>query len=376
MGIKLEIINKIILFFFKKILKKNKNIKNEVINYLKEESFDELKKVVENKENERVQEELNKEKKIDFANVKPGDVVLAKWLHPGEKEEDNIHLYRPFFVVGRSKKNLNGIYCTTKLRKSNEFFSLVFSGSKKTTYLDCSKIIQLSIDDFDCKAKFAVHSDDAKKVIKKMLNYRQCYNQIDFKTFFKKITFSSIVLCNNKFYKISGITEDGYKAYPLYKINGYNNISKYVNIFGKKYIIKEDEKAVLKPADITVITDEVDYHVYEEEAKMKQKRNSDKTGDKLVKKYRYGDVLSIKNTKNKIIYVTESNKKIYYVTHDDIDLFKGIQRIDKNCVNAYYDHLSSEEIKRLSQKLNKVFEMGNDDFTYVDLDKIISSKKK
>lgn len=368
----MRIINKIIISLFKKIIKKNKFIKDELINYLNNEYFDELKKVVKTKENEIKKQEFHDEEKIiNFNNVKSGDVVVAKLLNPGDKEEENAHLYRPFFIVGRSKKKLHGLYCTTKKKNGNEYFPLCFCGSDKTTYLNCSRIISVSIDEFIHPSKYKVKSNDARNIIKKMLHYKHNYNEIDFKAFFNKITFNSIVLYDNNLYKISGIEKNGYKAYPLSLSKGYNNISEHVIILGKKYVINESKEVILKPDKITLISDELDLHTYEEESKIKQKRDANKVGDKKVKSYRYGDVLSIKNSKNKIIYITESNKKVYYVTYSDIDFFKGISRINKSDVIACYDHLSDEEKEKLTNNINRAFESKKGDFTYLDLDKII-----
>lgn len=295
-------------------------------------------------------EKTNEEKQQKFMGIKAGDVVIAKYPDSG-KNKNNVYLYQPFFIVGRSAKYLHAIYCTTKTRHNKGYYPISFDGSNKITYLDCTKIINLSIDEFKWPSKYKVCPCDAKKVIKKMLNYSQIYNQIDFKEFFNEIKIGNIVLCDNKFYVISGFSENGYEARLLRKKR--NNESKSTVIFGKKYVIAEGEKHVLKSDKIMVITDDIVFRLYD------------------VKSYQYADVLSIKGSKNKIIYITKSNKKIYYVTYDDIDFFRGISRIDKTNVITKYSRLSDYEIEKLTKKISMFLGLEKERFTDKNLNELI-----
>ncbi len=347
-----------------------------MINYLNDKYFDELSKAVNDKKDEIDKKNFGSEKKkYDFCKVKPGDVIIAKSLNPGEKEEDNIHLYRPFFVVGKTKRKIQGIYCTTKKYTSDEYLPLTFINASKVTYLDCSRIRQIHFDDFKMISKYKINTDEAKKIINKIINYTHNYNQIDFNSFFKKITFNSIVLYGKELYKISGVTKNGYEAHPLKQI--YNNgASKYINIFGKKYEVDEEEKMVLNPDKIIVITDEPVFSKNEESEEVKKNKSLFESGDKNVENYQYGDILSINCSKSKIIYLAESKKYVYYVSMDDIDFFRGISRIDKNNVVAYYDHLKDEEKNKLAVKIDKFISLNNDNLACKNFQKIKSFSTK
>ena len=70
-------------------------------------------------------------------------------------------------------------------------------------------------------------------------------------------------------------------------------------------------------------------------------------------KYKFGDVLSLRNSKNKIIYLTSFNKQIYYITDEQLELYTGMRFVHESEINGFYRKLSDKEFSRLINVLNK-----------------------
>ena len=85
-----------------------------------------------------------------------------------------------------------------------------------------------------------------------------------------------------------------------------------------------------------------------EETKKENKEDSKK---EYHKKYKFGDILSLKDSKEKVIYVSEYNDKLYYLNMSNLDFFTGISRRNLNDVQDKYNIISEEDKKRLLKKI-------------------------
>ena len=91
-----------------------------------------------------------------------------------------------------------------------------------------------------------------------------------------------------------------------------------------------------------------------------EKENKEEAKKEQHKKYKFGDILSLKKSKEKIIYVSEYNDKLYYLTMSNLELFTGISRRNLNDIQDKYGFISEQDKKRLLMKIEIMLNSKSD----------------
>lgn len=135
--------------------------------------------------------------------------------------------------------------------------------------------------------------------------------------------------------------------------------SYWLNYIPGKVIPKYDRKITFSDGDIHERKQEVGKH-----RNNTSKKNPDKS--KNISKHRFGEVLSLYGTKEKLIYICKRGRFIYTCHMDSDDMFTGMKRITKENIVGKHDELDDEQKKKLLLRLERALE----------LDKYIPQKAK
>lgn len=341
------------------VLKRNPEIKDNVINNFKgNQNIDvELKN-----DNIVIDEHM-----LKFNNVKAGDIIISK-TKDWHGKFDLKHFYRPYFIVGRTNEELYGLYCTSsdKVKNDKRFYHYYNNMEKKeeakVSHVDCRCFFVLN----SCHFKGIACTLDIKsrrKIIEKVINNSNANEDIiDFNSFKIEPKINSVVKYNGEFYFIYDKFDND--KFCSVRLKENTKTDKGLMIFNKGYGLDKTGKEVIDK-------DNIDYVIYEQTNEFSKSVHKLKTNviSKEVKndrieieendeknnedKYKFGDVLSLRNSKNKIIYLTSFNKQIYYITDEQLELYTGMRFVHESEINGFYRKLSDKEFSRLINVLNK-----------------------
>ena len=343
----LNFLTKIII----KLLKKYPKLEENIVLY-----FDEKNMVSENEEASNVisQDKINK-----FKSVKAGDIVIAKT--PNYKGSDDSHLYRPFFIVGRSRRKLHGLYGTTSTNAMGKegYYHFYDKSRDKVSHYDCSKIYVLDINDFKNKL-FSLDKTKCRKILDLLVKNCNFSNMVDFNEFEFEPKVGNVIISDKKYYILYGLNEN--KDFMAYELIKNENSKRYIKINNCKYTLNYSNRKIINQNDIdcVILDDANNYLRFLKENKPSKEKTKATYKEQ---NYNFADVLSLKNSKDKIIYLTRKNNLIYYVTEEQLELFTGIKYIDINMVSGFYRKLSDEEINKIINVLNKP--LNNNHLNYV-----------
>lgn len=386
----MKILGKLII----KILKKYPSLKNEIFEELKEEkaveekdtvienipkpitenndikitSFD-LEKIITDINNilnyKKVDEEINeKQDEVKaFDSINPRAIIIAET--PDYVGDDLSHLIRPFLVVGKDSKYLYAIKETTvdKYDNNKKYYKYYNPVRDIYSYLKCDEIFKINKDQFK-KVAYYMDFNEYKEVLEKIITHCDNFEKVDFKSFKYSLRRGSIIIKNNESYVLMD-DEKNTDEHKIAKLVKDENSEIYINYKGSKHVVDVDNIFKLKASDkdYTIIGDVPSKFVG-------RIRNTD------ISDYEIGDVLSLKNSKEKIIYLTQIDKMIYYVNFDQLDFFTGISKIEKDRICGHYRKLNSGEIKRLISKIEKPLSNDNSVVYYAAKDNILNSISK
>lgn len=347
------------------VLKRNTEIKDNIISNICED--------IKNNKIEEI-DLKNEERIINFKNVKAGDVIISK-TKDWHGKIDISHYFRPYFIVGRTEDRLYGLYCTSSDKANNDInFFHFFNKSDikkegRVSHVDCKKICVLDINHFKDKA-FTTDILTRRKILEKLIQVTDGYESyVDFSYFGFNPGVNSVVKYNGNFYYLYDKLENNKFNAALLKESG--RIDKGIIIFNKGYVLDKTKKEVIDKEDIEYVIYEKTHDFKKSIHKLKtdvispkidtekniievtEKETLETNDSYNEEKYKFGDVLSLRNSRNKIIYLTTFNKQIYYITDEQLELYTGMRFAHESEINGFYRKLSDKEFSRLINVLNK-----------------------
>ena len=336
-----------------KLMNKYPKLKEEITNYIKLDIENNKENIMqhslEKTDDTKNIDHISQEKIMAFKSVRPGDLVIAKT--PYFKSDDESHLYRPFFIVGRSKKKLYGLYGSTSPNtlKQDYYYHYFDKVSGKVSNFNCKKIYILDKEGFKNNASSL--DDSAGRKIVELLASNAIINtdMIDFNAFGFEPKIGSVVLFKNEFYLLYNCTNDG--SFYAYKLVCNPKHNDGIRISNTGYMINVRESIIINKNEMDCVI--LENACTKSQIKTIEGRKGVKRKDYSNNKYNFGDVLSLKNSKEKIIYLNKENDKLYYITEDQLDFFTGIKKISVQNVNSFYRKLSNEELSRVFSVLDK-----------------------
>lgn len=148
---------------------------------------------------------------------------------------------------------------------------------------------------------------------------------------------------------------------------------RYYNNFGKKYRKVRnfvDGKMYFVKCDEVIELDKNDFYIYEcnllyEDIKrIRKKVYSYEKKKRKEKKYNFGEVLSLKDSKEKVIFAFYVDENAYTCDLESLTFFCGLSKILPEQIYGLYDTLSIDDKECLIEKLNKYIKSNK----YVDED--------
>lgn len=412
-----KILSKLIIFLFNK----NPKIKEDILRYiakdeLLKEELDSTKKIV--KEEEKVLSEKEKQKRLEeFLKVEKGDVIYAKVPDNFYKNAEKDKLVRPWVVISKQEDKLIVVARSTSKRNMElkDLDCMIFVKKEDDVIGDSDYVI-------NCERYYVIDEDKfiynkgktSSKIIEEIIRKQKVYNAraLTIKKLNFKIKENDIIEYKDEKYFVYSINKSELCCYKLNKTvnnkkfsygvlgDNYNLEPTYIYIFDNSYELTNNmsllsmENEELKKL---VKRDLFDYNEvpklfyfnrskqakYEKSLVVKEeKENKEDTKKEQYKKYKFGDILSLKNSKEKVIYVSEYNDKLYYLTMSNLDFFTGISRRNLNDIQDKYGFINEQDKKRLLMKIEVMLNSKSDtlanDVVYCanDVVKTIGSKYK
>lgn len=386
----MKILGKLII----KILKKYPSLKNEIFEELKEEkaieekdtviesipkpitenddikitSFD-LEKMIIDINNILNYKNIDEERKEKQDEVKAFDSINARAIiiaeTPNYVGDDLSHLIRPFLVVGKDSEYLYAIRETTVDKYSNnkKYYKYYNPARDVYSYLKCDEIFKINKDQFK-RVAYYMDFNEYKEILQKIVACCENFEKVDFTSFKYSLRRGSIIIKNDEPYVLMD-DEKNTDEHKIAKLVKNENSEIYIYYKGSKHVVDVDNIFKLKSSDkdYTIIGDVPSKFIG-------RIRNTD------ISDYEIGDVLSLKNSKEKIIYLTQIDKMIYYIGFDQLDFFTGISKIEENRICDRYRKLNSNEIERLISKIEKPLSNDNSVIYYAAKDNILNSISK
>lgn len=294
--------------------------------------------------------------------VNPKDYIIAKAI------DDEIEKTKHFLVVGKDENFLYAIRMTPKNQSQNNNYRKCNNKFRNMQfYYRWNTIFKIGKDEFIGK-RDEVSDIIYREVISTMAKKCKSYDNIDFSSAKFLLKEGIIILKDGNLYLVINETKDINK-YKIAKLEEGMNHGVSVRIKGSKYGICFDETMEIDSTDndFVVIS------------------NFPILIKKITKKvnkicYEFGDVLSLKNSNEKVIYLTQINGIVYYACFDQLELFTGICKVNKNRIEGFYRKLSDYELNNIALKLeralpNDVYHIYSDDAKNSILDAVKSIKK-
>lgn len=73
--------------------------------------------------------------------------------------------------------------------------------------------------------------------------------------------------------------------------------------------------------------------------------------------FKFGDILSLKDTKEKLIFICKRKKQIYTCSFSGMEIFSGMRKINKDLVLGKYDELLETDKKVLLDRLDRALNL-------------------
>ena len=288
-------------------------------------------------------------------DVDPRNVITAKIFDDGKIKTKN------FLVVGKDDNSLYAIRFTTKSQSENDnYMKCNYIIQDKVFYYRWNKIFKIGKEEFIYK-KAKLPMNVYKEIMLTMAKKCKSYSNIDFSSVNLPLEENSIILKNEILYLVFDKVKKTNK-YKIVKLERSEDSKENIYIKGSSYRICTDE------------TDEIDINDkdYVIVASIKKKIFNFIENNNLD----FGDVLSVKNSNQKIIYLTEVSGMIYYATFDQLELFTGIDKIQKNKIEGFYRKLDEDELSKIAEKLERP--LSNDSYPLYSgaKEEILSSVKR
>ena len=391
-----KILSKLIIFLFNKSPK----IKEDILRYiakneLLKEELDSTKKIV--KEEEKVLSEKEKQKRLEeFLKVEKGDVIYAKVpvnFYKGDVKDKSV---RPWVVIKKYDDTLTVVARSTSKRNMElkELDSMIFVKKEDDVIgdsdyvINCEQYYVISKDNFICN-KGKISNNLVEEIIRKQKVYNS--RSLTIKKLNFKIKENDIIEYKDDKYFVYDVNKNEFYCYKLTKSS--NNKEFSYGIFGENYTL---EPNVVYAFDniyefsnnmslLSIENEELkklvkrDLFDYNEKPKLfymnknkqekyekslvkeePKKEEKEKIKKEYYKKYKLGDILSIKDSKEKVIYVSSYNDKLYYLTMDNLDFFTGISRKNLNDVHSKYGEISEDSIKKILIKIERMLNSKSD----------------
>ena len=278
---------------------------------------------------------LFKNKEIAFNNIQTKDRIVANVIDEGIKKTKN------FMVVGKDDDYIYCVRVTPKNQKSNSNYitcNEMVDGFK--FYYRYNMIFKIGKEDLVGK-RSPMPNKTFYEILRTILRRHESYEHIDLTIINNHIRNGSILLKDNDLFIILNKVDDSRKCVvaPLIKTTENDEIA--IRIKGNRYIVSYEDKEE-RIVDNSYIVLGYDNRLLKPPKKKKE-----------ILKPTFGDVLSLKNSNLHIIYLATIEDVIYYMTFDQLELFTGLNKIDKDRVDDFVRKLTDEEINLLIQKVEK-----------------------
>lgn len=344
-----------------KLIGKNEKIKKAVVDYLDNEN-DKIKDKESLATEETIKEDFDINKYIEFqqnnyfSKTKEKDVIFA--ATPDWNSEDLSHLIRPFLVIGKEDGKLKCVYSTSqdKYKNSPKYCKRICNDGKES-YFRCDKIYLIDKERF-YKKYYVLPDSEYEEVLCKLTENCKEFDNPNFSDPKRKIFKNAVVLVCGKYYAVSEVKEEK-GVFEALKLSVTNNTKDSFRLQGKNYTISDNNPIRIRIKDVEKIVFEIPDHF------------KDKLRASIKKSYELGDVLSLKDTKGKVIYLTKDNKYFYCLYMSQLDFFTGICMIPKEKVVGYYRSLDESEISKLIYRVERP--LSNDNYSIYTSDDIRDS---
>lgn len=374
-----KILFKLIIFLFNKSPK----IKEDILRYiakdelLKEELVNTKKEVV--KEEQQLSEQLKEKRIKEFLKVEKGDVIYANVPDNFYKNDEKDKLVRPWIVIDKQDDKLIVAARSTSKRNMElkELDCMIFVKKEDDVIGDSNYVINCERYYVIDKDKFVYNKGKiSSKIIEEIIRKQKIYNSrsLAVKKLNFKIKQADIIEYKDEKYFVYDVNKNEFCCYKLsespdnkqfsYGIlgNNYNLDPTCIYIFDNAYEVinnmnllsaenEELKKLVKKDLFDYNQRPKLFYFNKAKQSKYEKSLINEETKKEYHKKYKFGDILSLKDSKEKVIYVSDYNDKLYYLNMSNLDFFTGISRRNLNDVQGKYNVISEQDKKRLLKKI-------------------------
>lgn len=268
-------------------------------------------------------------------NINPKDTIIAEVIDDGIKKTKN------FLVVGKDEDYLYTIRITPMDQSQNSNYKKCNNKFRnKCLHYRWNTIFKIGKDEF-LKKRGTVSEIIYNEIMRGMAKKSKSYDNIDFLSANFPLKEGSIILKDGNLYLVIKEEKDINK-YKIAELKESTNNEAIIRIKGSKYSICLDETIMVDSTDNDFV---VIFNFPSSIVKTIEKSDFGY--------YEFGDVISLKNSNKKVIYLTQINGIVYYVTFDQLELFTGICKINKDMVEGFYRKLSDFELNKIALKLEK-----------------------
>ena len=285
--------------------------------------------------------------KEDMINkIVPGCFVMAKTPNYRivNENDDLSHLYRPFFVVGKDKNFVYGLYSTSQKKYENDkhYFNFYNNGDneneKDIGYVYIARIESISYDCID-RIKYYCSKLVLDRIINNLSEYVVDSKRIDYDYIDITKSPNSIVLYNNEFYVYKKKVKNKSPEIILNKLIKTDDKNDSIMINGNYYTVDFTNNIRVLKRDVVTV-----------------KNNAKLLIDKI--KYNFGDIVLVNN--KKMIYITKGAYDTYCCLLDSLEIYSGLEKINFDNISQKLGELKVEEKEKLAKKINKSLDSGNE----------------
>ena len=271
-------------------------------------------------------------------NTQIRSIVVAKI--PNYEGENNNHVIRYYLVVGKDDKYF---YCshntTTDKSEHKNYYKRYDAHSNKYCFFKCYKIYKIGKDEF-ISNRFILPMEEYKDIINLYVKFCPDLDKIDFKYLNYNINVGRIIMYENEPFVVFDFIKNT-NIYRAFRLTPNDDAKLYVYMKGKKHDIVFDDIREIKNTDNYTVLGFAPSKVV------------DIIRNKDISNYEFGDVLSLKNTSEKVIFLTQIKNMVYYATFDQLDMFTGIYKMENSNIDKLYSKLSDKQLSRLISKIQK-----------------------